>query len=152
MQRPGYHDNYKTVIFDLKQFEDDFHVVASEIEKCRWPPKRSLTCFFTSAGAKTNMVVALVEERVSLLCVKNSLNGPPKMNYSSASQDMQLLKILHMKKIETIAEHSDNSVGKQIVIAIGGCCDRIGTTTQALQLVKYLQFMGHQGVLYSIQP
>ena len=67
------------------------------------------------------------------------------MNYSSASQDMQLLKILHMKSlIETIAEHSDNSVGKQIVIAIGGCCDRIGTTTQALQLVKYLQFMGHR--------
>lgn len=26
-------DNYKTVIFDLKQFRDDFHVVASEIKK-----------------------------------------------------------------------------------------------------------------------
>ena len=44
-------DNYKTVIFDLKQFRDDFHVVASEIKKCRWPPKRNLFSFL-SAGAK----------------------------------------------------------------------------------------------------
>ena len=43
-------DNYKTVIFDLKQFRDDFHVVASEIKKMSMATRNLFS--FLSAGAK----------------------------------------------------------------------------------------------------
>lgn len=33
---------------------------------------------------------------------------------------------------------------KQTIISVAGCCNRIGATTQALQIVKYLQFLGHR--------
>ena len=33
---------------------------------------------------------------------------------------------------------------KPTVISVAGCCNRIGTTTQALQIIKYLQFLGHK--------
>ena len=62
-------DNYKTVIFDLKQFRDDFHVVASEIKKMSMATQAQFV-FFIGGSKKTNIVVALVEEGVSLLCVK----------------------------------------------------------------------------------
>lgn len=70
-------DNYKTVIFDLKQFRDDFHVVASEIKKMSMATQAQFVFFFIGGSKKTNIVVALVEEGFHCF-VLNSLNGPAK--------------------------------------------------------------------------
>ena len=85
--------------------------------------------------------------------VLNSLNGPAKDELQLCLAGYATVEaVVHEEPTEAIAEQSDNSVTKQIVIAIGGCCERIGTTTQALQLVKYLQFMGHRACYIQYNP
>lgn len=145
-------DNYKTVIFDLKQFRDDFHIVASEIKKMSMATQAQFVFFFIGGNKKTNIVVALVEEGFHCF-VLNSLNGPAKDELQLCLAGYATVEaVVHEEPTEAIAEQSDNSVTKQIVIAIGGCCERIGTTTQALQLVKYLQFMGHRACYIQYNP
>lgn len=90
-------DNYKTVIFDLKQFRDDFHVVASEIKKMSMATQAQFVFFFIGGSKKTNIVVALVEEGFHCFVL-----NIPELSYSGTSEKVENYGALK-KVLEEIA-------------------------------------------------
>ena len=129
------------VIYDVNPYIDDANIIVSTIIKIE------------KANNARPIIYSVAFPDQSLLMETCRMNGLPRYIHSA---DMDQRRDEFIKCITGfydnnpmpfLEELEKMTVPQQrkhyISIAFAGCCSRIGTTTQALQLVKYLLFNGH---------
>ena len=136
---------YSKVIINLGQLLDSPVKLQAEIRKLWHAYGKPIIFYAIGFSEQSDIIRRLIEDGFAFF-VLSSFPG---------HQREELMKCLRMEPTvqpitgeEITVDLSKTDVGKEIekkVLTIGvtGCCKRIGTTTQAIQICKYLQLKGH---------
>lgn len=135
---------YYAVIFDLSTFLDNYNVLAEEIENMNRVSNARFIFYYLGKNARSNLIYALTERGFTGF-VTESIAGLANQQLKTALDGFATIEPYK----PVVVEEKDSQIdklqsSKQTIISVAGCCNRIGATTQALQIVKYLQFLGHR--------
>ena len=137
-------DGYHYVIYDLEQYADEPVEIANMIGKVT-KAKNSVPIVVAAANfdIKSNMLQTIYKYGI-----KNIVFG---YNYSELKNNLELClddqmasritELFNGEKVEEEAEKI-TVLSKQKTIGVAGVLHRIGTTTQCMQLVKYIEAKG----------
>lgn len=131
---------YSHIIIDLKQFIDPAEKIATELARMQKVIDEPFIFYALGKSQKSDIVNELLKRDFVLFVtssvpgianqeLRTALNGYATITPPTVAPTMEeLVKAVEQPK----KDDNIKSVG------VVGCCSRIGTTTQALQVVKYL--------------
>lgn len=137
---------YQIIVVDIEQFLDESEEIADTLEKIKNVNNANFIIYASGYQAESAVIVELIKKGF-----RNFIFA-----LSPADKIDQLEKCLNgyyeangIDELKPIQEKvaSEESVITSLVyktIGIAGALPRIGTTTQAIQIVKYLQLMGYR--------
>ena len=137
-------DTYTTVIIDLSTITTDYVRIADECRNMSLASKARFIFYYLGKPERTELVSALVERGFSYFVLS-----------SYAVQQNEQLKMC-LNGMATVSppppppeeaetpEETEQENAKTLSVSLMGCCNRIGTTTQAIQIIKFLQLMGYK--------
>lgn len=136
---------YQAVIIDIDLFIDDSEEIAKTLEKIRNVNNANFIIYAPGYQTSSAVIVELIKRgfRNYIFAIspaskidqlEKCLNG-----YYEANGMDELMPIVEQ------VEHESSAVSSMVykTIGIAGALPRIGTTTQAIQIVKYLHLMGY---------
>jgi len=134
---------YKTcshMIFDLSQYLDDPGEIVSEIKKIQNTNNAEVTIFAEGFVKTADLIIRLHKEGITNFIFDSKLDV----------QMQELIKCIngYYKKNSIISDEELEVIEKEVVknhrvhVAVAGSMNRIGTTTQTMQLIKCLQLKG----------
>lgn len=144
----AYKEQTKVIIYDIEQYADEAQNIISWMLKIQealgvktiifapgYSPKSTLIKELYDNGIKNFIFsVYLGEQKEDLdYCLSGYFENfgyKEKRGITFEEEDVEI-EVVDKEKIKTIC------------VGIAGCIGRMGTTTQALQLVKYLQYCGY---------
>lgn len=135
-------DNYQCVIFDLSMFVDNYELLAKDFESLSRVSNARFIFYFLGKNTRSALISALMEKGFYLF-VTDSIASRANAELKKCLDGYATLE---PEEPEEPTPESEDVVPeqKQICISVGGCCARMGTTTQAIQMVQYLQYLGHK--------
>ena len=132
-------ENGEYIIFDIEQYTDASDVLADEIKKLV-RAKGWKQSFMSPDTIRYTRIIKELQLAGIVYFVFSSLPGKRGWSRSGVCRDTMMIRI---KKLEQLKEKEE--VAKPgIRIGVTGATARMGTTTFALQFVKYLQLKGHK--------
>lgn len=158
--------DYEIVIFELSQFVDGAELLAAEFETLSKVSNALFIFFYIGRNQNSLLVQALLKKGFNRF-VTHSITAYAKEELQRCLLGYATIELEPDQVDEAIEKDNASKNMAQTIIAVAGCCKRIGTTTQAIQIVKYLQFRGHTacyiemndsrfvpsvGSLYDIKP
>jgi len=138
---------YDYIIIDTDNFIDDSITIGEDINSIRLTSNAQIIVMATGAKEGSELIQILHEKGFKyfitspiLGTAKNqlisALNGI-EMNISKFENPDISDMLPESAKLDTVKQTVFNK-RKYNIISIAGCCHRIGTTTQAIQIIKYL--------------
>lgn len=139
MEKYIYERGYSRIMIDLKQLVDDPEFIQSEMKRLQVGYPTSFIFFALGYTEKSELLTRLVEAGFYYF-ITEPLAG-------RAKEQLRVALIGHAtvegaeeaEKKRREEEKTEYERLGLLSVAIAGCCHRIGTTTQAIQLCKYLQ-------------
>lgn len=126
------------MIFDIEQYLDKAEVVAEEIMRLQNAKSGTETIIYAPGYSAEAKIIQELKRKGIRYFILSAVPGDAKEQLERCLQGYYKEEVIlkEPEEPETISE------GKKI--GITGACRRIGTTTQALQLVKYFQMKGYK--------
>lgn len=136
--------HYKNIVIDIRQFIDGADEIANEIVNIKTATSTPIIIFAPGLSMQSDIITKLLERGISLYitavtpskqrqeyddCISGQAAVPLENTISEKKQEPPILPITQ-RTYKTVS--------------LCGACRRIGTTTQAVQIVKYLQFNGQK--------
>ncbi|HCA33554.1 MAG TPA: hypothetical protein DEP00_00095 [Lachnospiraceae bacterium] len=144
---------YSTIIINLKNATDNAADIAEEMKRLRIAGNAQLI-FFCIGMREQSEVVQELQKAGFYQFVLSTVAGKAKEQLQMAMAGYSTLGVEKQAEIEEKKEEEKVKVQENGLrprtIAVMGVCSRIGTTTQALQIVKYLQTKGKKACYLSM--
>lgn len=133
----------KYVIFDVTQYIDDPEVIATFINRICQSNNSTPIILASGLLPTSNIIVALIEQNIKLFIFASEASQIKDqfikcINGYYAANEIDIISDLKEK-----IDSSKKIISNSFLIGIGGIKPGIGTTTQCIQLVKYIQFCGY---------
>ena len=144
-----YSNAYEKVLVDLTQFLDNPDVIADAFEEYQ-KVINSKIIFFAKGMTEESAVVSMLIEKGFTFFVTSALTGPAKDQFRNCLEGKPTYTISGRRVSQTKELSATMSLKKQRSIAVCGCSHRIGATTQALLICKYLLAKGQKVCLVSV--
>lgn len=138
----------KFMIFDVEQYTNDAETLANELQRIRKVNNAKIIIFAEGYLPNSTMIISLLKNEFKNFIFATSL-GKKKdqlekcMNGYYDANGMEELKDIELLEEKEEIEQIKKDRGFRS-IAVAGTMSRIGTTTQALQIVKFLMFNGYK--------
>lgn len=139
------YQNVKFMIFEISQYFDPPEDLAAELIKISKCNNAKIVIFAPGYLLKQKILIELYK-----VGVRNFILGTTLTEHKEQLEDclsgyyevngLEKLELVTLKEQEEEQRLSSNST----LIGVAGSMERIGTTTQALQIVKYLLLKGYQ--------
>ncbi|MFV0527188.1 MAG: hypothetical protein ACK5MN_00475 [Lachnospiraceae bacterium] len=127
----------KYIIFDIEQYIDDAETLSSEIIRIQRAKKAEVIIYAPGFNKEQAVIEALYKKGIIFFIFST--------NMGLAKQELErALEGYYVEPEEEIIRRDPMSYRDTVKIGVAGARDRIGTTTQALQLVKHLQTLGYR--------
>ena len=135
------HQQYQRIIIDIKNFTDSADEVAAALSRLQKAVTTRFIFFALGHSAKTTIVSALMQEGFVYFVFGPTINKAKEQLRACLNgyATVEPIEEENVEKKETAKPISDSGIKS---IAVAGCCHRIGTTTQAIQICKYLLSKG----------
>lgn len=132
------------IIYDVDQYNDDAWLIAEEISRvCK--AKNAVPIIYLPAFVpESNMAKAMVDNGIKGFITAGTaadLKDQLEKNLTGYFESNERKEI---ESIRAVQEEERLRMQQFTTIGVAGACHRIGTTTQALQLVKYLTLKGYK--------
>ena len=136
-------NSYDYIVVDVTQFVDNSRVISNEINNVYTAVAVPVIIFAPGLQHNSEILVALAETGINKFIT----------GVTPAGQRAQFKDCLTGKQPEVITQNQISSEQHSNIlmseknyrtISLCGACRRIGTTTQAVQIIKYLQFNGYK--------
>ena len=127
------------IIFDIEQYVDNAEALAEEIMQIGRAKSWTVVIYAPGYDRESRIVQQLMYQGIRYFVYSG--------NFSEASEELErcLNGYYREPKEEELQEVAKREEAKNgIRIGVAGACHRMGTTTFALQLVKYLQLKGYK--------
>lgn len=138
------------LIYDVEQYIDSAETIADEILSVSKTINAKPIIYAPSFIPESAMARAMVDRDIKSFVLSGSptdLKDQLEKNmtgFFDSNERKEIEQILQMQEEEKLRVQSFTTIG------VAGACHRIGTTTQALQLVKYLQLKGYKVCLIEL--
>ncbi|MEF9839452.1 MAG: hypothetical protein RR869_08700 [Lachnospiraceae bacterium] len=133
--------NCEYLIFDIEQYLDKAENLAEEIKRIQRAKNGTIIIYAAGYDRQSKMIQELIFSGV-IYFILSANPGEAKVELERCMSGYY--KEVQEKEINTFTQQKHLEVASSIKIGLTGACHRIGTTTQSLQLVKYLQLKGHK--------
>lgn len=131
------------MVFDMEQYGDSADVLADQIVKSSHANNAEVIVYAPGYSVKSYVITALLERQVKNFILSTNLSDQKEELIRCLEGTYELPgKGSEEKPLEEEQKERRTPVAVQN-IGIVGVVPRMGTTTQALQIVKYLQFYGY---------
>ncbi len=126
------------LIFDIEQYVDPAEVVAAEIKRLERAKNCDVIIYAPGYDRQSRVIKELQYQGIVYYIFS--------ANQTEARQELEQCLSGYYREPEQNAtwEEQKEELKSGIKIGIAGVCRRMGTTTFAIQLVKYLQLKGHK--------
>ena len=135
------HQQYQRIIIDIKNFSDSADEVAAALSRLQKAVTTRFIYFALGHSPKTTLVSALMQAGFVYFVFGPTI-GKAKDQLRACLNGYATVEPIEEEseeKKEVVKPASDAGIKS---IAVAGCCHRIGTTTQAIQICKYLLLKG----------
>lgn len=142
-------NGYDYVVYDTTSCITDAETIAYFIEKNRKSNGMKPIIVVTTLNAKNAIVSACINQNLSSFISKGS--------GTASDYKEQFIKIVtryyenvgreELEKVENVVSKSLEKVKNTRTIGVAGTCRRIGTSTQAIQIAKYLKYKGYRACI-----
>lgn len=141
---------YSHIIIDLRQFIDSPSQIATELARIQKGYSNGQFVFFAIGyTAYSTLIRSLIDQNFSYF-VLDPVLGRAKQELSKILSGYASIELPEKEQLEAKEEGSALVFPGQKSIAVAGCCRRIGTTTQALQICRYLMLKGKKACYISL--
>ena len=150
-----YKEKCEYLVFDIEQYADDAEVIIDWILKIRDAVNCKIIIYAVSYSPQSELVSGLYEKGIKNYIFSSYL--------SDKKEDLELCITGYFENFgyedkrgisfnaeEEQSEDEENRKTLTKTIGIAGSIKRMGTTTQALQIVKYLLFKGYKAAYYEM--
>lgn len=150
-----YKEKCEYLIFDIEQYADDSKMIIDWILKIRDAVNAKIIIYAVSYSPQSELVSGLYENGIKNYIFSSYL--------SDMKEDLELCingyyenfgyeekRDITFSSEEQQSEEVENKRTLTKTIGIAGSIKRMGTTTQALQIVKYLLFKGYKAAYYEM--
>lgn len=131
------------VIYDISQYVNDDVDIAEQIYRIHKAKKAKAIIYAPGFLPQSNVIRALYEKDIKNF-VFSIVPGQIKDDLQKCMNGYY--DVNPIEGLESLSDelHESEESKKNIkTVALVGACERIGTTTQAFQIIKYLQLMGY---------
>lgn len=137
--------NVEFMIFEISQYIDDSEVITKEIIRISKANNSKVIIFAPGYFLNSKIIVDLYKCDIYNFIIAADLTGMKEQLVLCLSDyyqhnDIEELALISNKEEETEIKFNENVR----LIGIAGSCHRIGTTTQAFQIIKYLTLQGYK--------
>lgn len=129
------------LIFDIEQYVDKADHLAEEIRRIQRANNSTVIIYAAGYDRQSKIVQELIFRGVTYF-IFSANPGEAKLELERCLSGY----FKDLEEDETVVIEQRKQASKKMMVKIGmtGACGRIGTTTQALQLIKYLQLNGYK--------
>lgn len=136
------HQEYSRIIIDVRQFTDTAQEIAEQLSRLQKAVRNRFIFFALGHSASTELVSALLAKDF-VYFVTSPLIGRAREELRACLNGYATIEPPHEQPVYQEYENTRQTAEPGIrSIAVVGSCPRIGTTTQAIQICKYLQLKG----------
>ena len=135
----------QNIIYDTEEFIDDAQVLVEEIVRIRAANRAEPILFVPTTHVNNQIVSEAMDHGLTRF-----INSAATMS----EQKSELIRCItryydanereDLKQIRKAKDERKERIGRFQTIGVMGTCHRIGTTTQAIQIVKFLQSRGYK--------
>lgn len=129
------------LIFDIEQYLDKAEYLAEEIRRIQRAKNCTIIIYAAGYSKESKIIQELVYQGITYF-ILSANPGEAKVELERCLKGY--FKDLKDEGIETLTQVKAADGKASIKIGLTGACGRIGTTTQSLQFVKYLQLKGYK--------
>lgn len=137
---------YDYIVIDVSNFIEHYKDQVSEVEKIKKATNATIVIFAVGFDPQSALVLAMREIGVKFF-ILSSILGERKDEFQRVIDNQPTVFLEPCYQENDLSEEAKPTIppiqNKKTIISIVGACKRIGTTTQAIQLVKYLMTKGY---------
>lgn len=130
-------------IFDVEQYIDDAEIIADEVVKICNANNSKPIVFASGYKANSHAIVEFSKRGINYFILGSVLSEMKDQleKCMNGYYDANGIEVVEDIK-QAVAEEESNTSYNCTSIAVVGACERIGTTTFAIQLIRYIQLKG----------
>lgn len=139
--------NFKYIVLNIETTINDYHEVSDIVKKIKSCTNSTIIAYAQGYNYRQDIIQALFQVGVVDFILSTNLSGKYQeieraLRGKNTHEEISLLiNIDESQEADTsLVVHTGNSSYK--TVGLMGCMSRIGTTTQAVQIVKYLMLHG----------
>jgi hypothetical protein len=132
------YQNCSHMIFDIEQYLNDREVIVSEIKKIQNTNNAEVIIFAEGFSKKAEVIIQLYKAGITEFIFEAQLVKQKEEFIKCIEGYYKKNSIISEEEIEIIEERKNRSV----LVGVTGSMSRIGTTTQAMQMIKCLSLKG----------
>lgn len=129
------------LIFDVEQYLDKAEYLAEEIRRIQRAKNCTVIIYAAGYDRQSKIIQELIFQGITYF-ILSANPGEARVELERCLQGY--FKDIKEDEIETLVQIKTAEGKGSTKIGLTGACGRIGTTTQSLQLVKYLQLKGYK--------
>ena len=138
------HTDITCMIFDLEQYIDDADIIADVVLKLKNSNNAKVIIYASGYLPRSKGIVALYERGIKNFIFKTSLTGIKEEYELCMAGYYEANGIDELDEYREEQEEEINNQRDYKKIGVAGACQRIGTTTQCIQIIKNLMFRGYK--------
>ncbi|MGL4485351.1 MAG: hypothetical protein ACRCUS_10395 [Anaerovoracaceae bacterium] len=138
------------IIYDIEQYINPAEEIVEEIKTITMAINTQPIIFAPSFTPGSKLTTALIENDIKRFIVKGSATGLKDQLEKNMAGYFDKLQRKEIKDSQRHIEEEKKILKSFKTIGVSGACSRIGTTTQAIQIVKYLQMKGYKACLIEL--
>lgn len=135
------HSDCRVIVYDVEQYVTPAQEIAEEIRKIQMANNAKVVIYASGYHPRSDMIMHLTYQGFQNIIYGDNL--AEKKEELIACIEGRTTEQKELEQDELMQEESKSS-GKMNSIGIAGAIMRMGTTTQAIQFVKYLLFKGYR--------
>lgn len=137
--------NVEFMIFEISQYIDDSEIITKEIIRISKANNAKVIIFAPGYFLNSKIIVDLYRCGIYNFIVAVDLTGMKEQLILCLSDYYQHNGIEELALISKEEKEQEVKFNENVrLIGIAGSCNRIGTTTQAFQIIKYLMLQGYK--------
>lgn len=133
----------RIVIIDLNMFADHYTKIADTVASMSMANNARYIFYYLGKNSKSALVRALVAQGFRYF-VMDSIQSRANDELQKCLDGYATVELSEEEAEEPVPVQQESTENKKISVAVAGCLPRIGTTTQAIQIVKYLLYLNHR--------
>lgn len=142
---------FDAIIFNVEQFINDIPVITETIKRIRTVSNRRIIIMASGYPLQSEIVQTLIAEDFRFFILGTTLGAMKEdLRRCIRGEEIELDPVDPVPSPEReifSVSGTQSSITRALsyqTAAFAGCCSRIGTTTQAIQFIKYLQLAGYK--------